>query len=73
MDFLEKTKVRIRTWMEHNHHHQEEYELFADQLEKEGNKESALHIRHMAVLTAKINDALHLALESLERDNQTSP
>lgn len=68
MDFSEKAKVRITTWMEHNNHHQEEYEQFADQLEKEGNKESALHIKHMAVLTAKSNEALRLALESLEKD-----
>jgi len=68
MDILERAKIRLTSWIEHNEHHQEEYELFAEQLENEGKKESALHIREMATLTAKSNDALRHALESLEKE-----
>jgi hypothetical protein len=65
MDSLEKAKIRITNWMHHNEHHQEEYELFADQLEKEGKAESARHIREMAALTAKTNECLKKALQGL--------
>jgi hypothetical protein len=68
MDFYEKARIRITTWMEHNKHHQEEYELFADQLEQEGKIESALRIREMAALTVKSNASLTSALKSLEKD-----
>jgi hypothetical protein len=65
MDSTEKAKIRITNWMHHNEHHQEEYELFADQLEKEGKAESARHIREMAALTAKTNECLKKALHGL--------
>ena len=66
MDFTEKAKIRIANWMHHNEHHQEEYELFADQLEKEAKSESARHIRDMAALSAKANECLKKALTGLE-------
>ncbi len=65
MDSIEKAKIRIMNWMHHNEHHQEEYELFADQLDKEGKSESACHIREMAALTAKTNECLKMALLGL--------
>ena len=65
MDFIEKAKIRITNWMHHNEHHQEEYELFADQLEKEGKDESARHIREMAALSAKADECLKKALLGL--------
>jgi len=68
MDILEKAKIRISNWIDHNEHHQEEYELFADQMEKAGKKQSAQHIMDMTVLTARSNDALRLALESLDKE-----
>lgn len=70
MDFFKKAKILITNWIEHNEHHQKEYEVFADRLEREGHKESALHIRDMADLTAKSNKALRLSLESLEKDKK---
>lgn len=69
MDPIEKAKIRITTWMHHNEHHQEEYELFADQLEKDGLTESARYIREMATLTAKTNECLKKALLELEKTN----
>jgi hypothetical protein len=68
MDVLEKAKIRITNWIDHNDHHQKEYELFADQLEKEGKKESALHIMDMAALTAKNTGCLRSALEALGKE-----
>ena len=66
MEFIEKAKVRIEHWIHHNDHHGEEYELFADQLEEAGKKESARFIREMIELSAKSNDCLKNALKALE-------
>lgn len=68
MDFIEKAKILITNWVDHNELHQEEYESFAKQLEEAGKKESALHIREMATLTGKSNESLRNALESLGKD-----
>jgi hypothetical protein len=65
MDAIEKAKIRITNWIHHNEHHQEEYELFADQLEQEGKTESAHHIREMAALSVKTNECLKKALQGL--------
>ncbi|MBN1625422.1 MAG: hypothetical protein JW944_02770 [Deltaproteobacteria bacterium] len=67
MDSIEKAKIRITSWMHHNEHHQEEYELFADQLEKDGQAASAHHISEMAALAAKTNECLKKALLALEK------
>ncbi len=34
MDFIEKARVRLEHWIHHSDHHNEEYEMFADQLEE---------------------------------------
>jgi hypothetical protein len=65
MDAIEKAKIRITNWIHHNEHHEEEYELFAGQLDQEGKTESARHIREMAALTAKTNECLKKALNAL--------
>ena len=66
MDFIEKAAIRIEHWVTHNDHHQEEYRMFADQLEDAGKKESAQHVREMMDLTAKCTDCLQKALEALK-------
>ncbi|MBW1735976.1 MAG: hypothetical protein JRJ69_00150 [Deltaproteobacteria bacterium] len=66
MDFIEKAKIRLQHWISHNEHHLEEYELFAEQLESEGNAQSAGHIREMVDLTAKSTDCLRKALKALD-------
>jgi len=68
MDVLEKARIRITNWIDHNDLHQKEYELFSDQLEKAGKMKSAEQIRDMAVLTAKSIDCLNSALEYLEKE-----
>ncbi len=66
MDFVEKAKLRVEHWLSHNEHHLEEYEQFAEQLEKEGKTESANHIREMANMTAGSTECLKKALEALK-------
>ena len=65
MDFIEKTKIRLEHWITHNDHHQEEYELLAEQLEDAGKEESAEHIREMVELTIKSTGCLRKALKAL--------
>jgi hypothetical protein len=66
MEFMEKARVRLDTWIHHNEHHTEEYEIFADQLEEAGMAESAGCIREMVELTSKSTECLKKALKSLE-------
>lgn len=66
MDFVEKAKIRLEHWITHNDHHQEEYAMFADQLEEAGKSESAAHIRTMTDFTAKSTDCLRKALDALK-------
>ena len=68
MDFLEKAKIRMEHWIGHNDRHQEEYEIFSQELEEAGKKKSAEHIREMMELTAKTADCLRNALKALEQE-----
>ena len=54
MDFLERARLRLKHWMDHNEKHREEYAAFADQLEQAGEPASAVHVRQMAELAAKV-------------------
>ena len=65
MDFIEKAKIRLEHWITHNDHHQEEYEMFAEQLEEANRKESAKYIREMIELNSKSNECLRKALKTL--------
>ncbi len=66
VDLKEKARIRLEHWITHNDHHEEEYELFAEQLESAGMKESAGHVREMIALTAQGTASLRKALETLE-------
>lgn len=65
MEFLEKARIRLEHWLDHNEHHQEDYETFADELEGAGRIESAEHIREMIRLTSKSSECLKKALNAL--------
>lgn len=65
MDFVEKAKIRLEHWITHNDHHQEEYEIFAEQLEDANKNDSAKHIREMIELNSKSNECLRDALKAL--------
>ena len=66
MDPIEKARIRMEHWITHNDHHQEEYEVLAEQLAEAGKQGSAEHIRKMIGFSAKATDCLRKALESLE-------
>jgi hypothetical protein len=66
MEISERAKIRLEHWITHNDHHQEEYEIFADQLEEANMKESARHVRDLIDLTSKCTDCLREALKSLK-------
>lgn len=63
MEFTEKAKIRIEHWLKHNQGHLEEYESFADELEKGGHPQCASRIREMAALTARSGDCLKSAIK----------
>lgn len=66
MDEVERARVRLEHWIQHNDHHQEEYETLARLLDGEGKKESAEYIREMISLSVKSNDYLRKALSALK-------
>jgi len=66
MEFLEKAKMRLEHWITHSDHHQEEYSMFAEQLEEAGKLESAKYIREMIDLSSRSTDCLRRALKFLE-------
>lgn len=65
MESIEKAKIRLEHWITHNEHHYEEYETFADQLEKAGKAESAKYVREMMTLTNQSTACLKEALKRL--------
>ncbi len=68
MDFVQKAMIRIKHWITHNDHHQEEYEGFAVQLAEAGKMDSAKEIREVITLTARGTECLRHALDSLKQD-----
>ena len=68
MDFIEKARNRLEHWITHNDHHQEAYEMFAEQLGKAGKVQSSEHIRKMVELTAQSGECLRKAIKAIEQD-----
>lgn len=65
MDFSEKARIRLEHWITHSDHHQEEYSMFAEQLEEAGKTESAKYIKEMIELSGRSTDCLRKALKAL--------
>jgi hypothetical protein len=65
MDSMEKARIRLEHWITHNDHHQEEYDIFAEQLKEAGKNESAEFLKEVKELTAKSTDCLRKALNAL--------
>jgi len=65
MDFIEKAEIRLKHWISHNDHHQEEYEAFARELKEAGYEESAEYLQEMMEMTAKATEALKKAIGAL--------
>lgn len=66
MESVEKARIRLEHWISHSVHHQEEYEMFMEQLQAEGKFESAEQIRQMIALTKKSTECLRKALAALD-------
>lgn len=66
MDFSEKARIRLEHWITHSADHQQEYAVFAEQLEEAGKMESAKHIKELAELSSRSMDCLRKALNALE-------
>ncbi|SPD75108.1 conserved hypothetical protein [uncultured Desulfobacterium sp.] len=66
MDSIEKARIRLEHWITHNDHHQEEYEMFAEQLREAGKNESADLVKEVKELTARSTDCLRKAIKALE-------
>ena len=66
MEFIEKARIRLEHWIAHNDQHQEEYERFSGQLEREGKAESAGYLREMMEFTSKSTECLRKALKALQ-------
>ncbi len=65
MDYLEKAKIRMEHWIEHNDQHLEEYAKFAQELAEAGKLEAAKHVQEMVDLTAKSSDCLKKAVKAM--------
>jgi hypothetical protein len=65
MESIEKAKIRIDHWIEHNKDHLQEYEALAEALESVGKYESARSLREVTALTARSNEFMNCALKTL--------
>jgi len=65
MEAIEKAKIRIDHWIEHNKDHLQEYEALAEELEYLGRHESARSLHDVTALTANSNECLRRALKGL--------
>ncbi|MFO7875838.1 MAG: hypothetical protein R6U55_04565 [Desulfovermiculus sp.] len=66
MDSLEKARIRMEHWIEHNDQHQQEYEALAQELEQAGKQEAAAEVRTMSELTGKGSEHLRQAIAALQ-------
>jgi len=66
MDFIEKAKIRMSHWIEHNSQHIQEYKKFAEELKKAGKIKSAQYIEEMVKYIEESNKSLENALDALE-------
>jgi hypothetical protein len=69
MDALEKARIRLEHWIEHNDDHQREYETFADELTRLGKTESAALVREVVGLNSRSTECLRQALHALDAEN----
>ena len=68
MEALDKARIRLKHWISHSDHHDSEYALFAEELEKAGLDTAAAQIRRMIELNAGCNDCLRKALAALPEE-----
>lgn len=66
MDFVEKARIRLKHWLDHNENHLREYKEFADQLDTAGKNESGRHMKEMVDLATRANQCIRNALRDLD-------
>ena len=62
MNDIEKSRIRLKHWLDHNEDHLKGYEDVAALLEKEGLAEAAAKVRQGIEMTSKANDEFRAAL-----------
>jgi hypothetical protein len=67
MEFIEKAKIRIEHWINHNVSHSHEYQELARRLDSAGKPESANYIREMSTIITSGNEKLGMALQHLNK------
>jgi len=66
MDFVQKAKIRLEHWLEHNLHHIDEYQEFIKALKEAGKEKSARYVEEMVDYLIKSNESIKSALKALE-------
>jgi len=66
MDVIEKAKIRLEHWLEHNLQHINEYQEFIKVLKEAGKEKSARYMEEMVQYIVKSNESLKNALKALE-------
>jgi hypothetical protein len=62
MDNVEKLRVLLQHWIDHNKGHVEEFEKWQKMMADEGQSHLAQHIANAVSIMAKVNDELDKAL-----------
>ena len=62
MNEIEKSRIRLKHWVDHNEDHLKGYEDVAALLEQEGLPEAAARVRQGIEMTSKANDEFRSAL-----------
>ncbi len=63
MDNVEKLRLLLQHWMDHNDGHVEEFEKWRTTMNNEGQQELADHIGEAVAAMAEVNEKLAKALE----------
>ncbi len=63
---IEKAKIRLEHWLEHNLKHIDEYRKFINVLKEAGKEKSAKYMEEMIQFAMKSNESLKNALKALE-------
>jgi hypothetical protein len=66
MDLIEKARIRINHWIQHNEAHEGEYKSFAEELQAAGLAECSRQVLETAKLTSQGSEALRRALKAIE-------
>jgi hypothetical protein len=72
MDEIQKSRIRLKHWVDHNEDHLKGYEDVAQLLETQGLSEAASRIRQGIDMTRKANDEFRAALSFFPAETASS-